>query len=270
MTIPSRPTCVVTGAASGLGRAFCLELARRGGRVVASDVDEAGARETVAMLHDNEAHAFRCDVSKRAEVEALAAFAEERFGAVDLLVNNAGVAVSGDIGTIPEADWQWIVGVNLWGPIHGCEVFVPGMKRRGRGHVINVASLAGLANATRMGPYNVTKAGLIALSETLHGELRGTGVGVSVLCPSFFPTNIMHNSRGGSDREHTLVSKLMARSPLSAEDVARIALDGAIRGQLHILPHTEARWLWRLRRLAPQASLDLSLSLRSLLENRLG
>ncbi|MFO0601865.1 MAG: SDR family NAD(P)-dependent oxidoreductase [Polyangiales bacterium] len=266
MSIPDRPTCVVTGAASGLGRAFCLELARRGGRVVVSDVNEPGARETAAMLGGAEAHVFRCDVSKRDEVEALAAFAEDKLGAVDLLVNNAGVAVSGEIGAIPDADWQWIVGINLWGPVYGCEVFVPGMKRRGRGHVINVASLAGIANAARMGPYNVTKAGVIALSETLHGELRGTGVGVSVLCPSFFPTNIMHNGRGGSDREHTMVAKLMAKSPVTAEDVARIALDAAARGQLHVLPHVEGRWLWRMRRLAPQGSLGMSLSLRKIME----
>jgi NAD(P)-dependent dehydrogenase (short-subunit alcohol dehydrogenase family) len=268
MSIPDRPTCVVTGAASGLGRAFCLELARRGGRIVVSDVNESGAQETAAMLGGAEAHVFRCDVAVRAEVEALAAFAEERLGAVDVLVNNAGVAVSGDIGTIPDADWRWIVGINLWGPVYGCEVFVPGMKRRGRGHVINVASLAGIANAARMGPYNVTKAGVIALSETLHGELHGSGVGVSVLCPSFFPTNIMTSGRGGQAREHKMVAKLMAKSPITADDVARIAVDGAARGELHVLPHAEGRWLWRLRRLAPQGSLGMSSSVRRFLERR--
>jgi NAD(P)-dependent dehydrogenase (short-subunit alcohol dehydrogenase family) len=268
MSIPDRPTCVVTGAGSGLGRAFCLQLARRGGRIVVSDVNEASARETAAMLGGAEAHVFRCDVSVRAEVEALAAFADEKLGGADVLVNNAGVAVSGDIGTITDADWQWIVGINLWGPIYGCELFVPGMKQRGRGHIINVASLAGIANAARMAPYNVTKAGVIALSETLHGELAGTGVGVSVLCPSFFPTNIMNASRGGQAREHKMVAKMMAKSPVTADDVARIALDAAARGELHVLPHAEGRWLWRMRRLAPQGSLGMSVSLRKLLERR--
>jgi NAD(P)-dependent dehydrogenase (short-subunit alcohol dehydrogenase family) len=258
MSIPERPTCVVTGAGSGLGRAFCEVLAERGARVIASDVNDAGLTETVTSLAGRtEAYAQRCDVGRRDEVEALARFAEERFGSVDLLVNNAGVAVSGAIGEVPERDWRWIMDVNLWGPIHGCEVFVPGMKRRGRGHVLNVASLAGIANAPRMGPYNVTKAGLIALSETLHGELKGTGVGVSVLCPSFFPTNILRDARGGRPEEMGLAEKLMARSPIKAHDVARIALDACARGTLHILPHREGRWVWRLRRAAPQRSLDL-------------
>ena len=268
MSIPDRPTCVVTGAGSGLGRAFCLELARRGGRLIVSDVNEASARETAAMLGGAEAHVFRCDVSVRAEVEALAAFADEKLGGADVVINNAGVAVTGDIGAISDADWQWIVGINLWGPIYGCELFVPGMKRRGRGHVINVASLAGIANAARMGPYNVTKAGVIALSETLHGELEGTGVGVSVLCPSFFPTNIMNSSRGAQGREHAMASKLMAKSAITADDVARITLDAAARGELHVLPHVEGRWLWRMRRLAPQGSLGMSLSLRKMIERR--
>ncbi len=262
MSIPDRPSCVVTGAGSGLGRALCKQLASRGARVVASDVNEEAARETVQLLGGAEAHAFRADVSKRDEVVALARFAEERFGAVDFVANNAGVAVSGNIGEIPDADWQWIVGVNLWGVIYGCEVFLPSMKRRGRGHILNVASLAGIANAARMGPYNVTKAGVIALTETMHGELRKSGVGVSVLCPSFFPTNIIKSARGGESREAAFAERLMQRSPHSADDIARIAIDGCAKGELHILPHVEGRWFWRMRRLMPRRSLDLAINLR--------
>ncbi len=261
MGIPERPSCVVTGAGSGLGRALCKQLASRGARIIVSDVNEAAAKETVALL-GVEAHAFRCDVSKREEVVALAAFAEEKFGAVDFVANNAGVAVSGSIGEIPDADWQWIVGVNLWGVIYGCEVFLPAMKRRGKGHILNVASLAGIANAARMGPYNVTKAGVIALTETMHGELRGTGVGVSVLCPSFFPTNIIKSAKGGDPKESAFAEKLMQRSPHSADDIARIALDACKKGELHVLPHVEGRWFWRMRRLMPRRSLDMAINLR--------
>ncbi len=262
MGIPNRPSSVVTGAGSGLGRALCVQLAKRGARLVVSDVNEEAARETVAMLGGAEAHTFRCDVSKRDEVNALAAFAQEKLGDVDFVANNAGVAVSGNIGEIPDADWQWIVGINLWGVIYGCEAFVPAMKRRGTGHILNVASLAGIANASRMGPYNVTKAGVIALSETMHGELRRTGVGVSVLCPSFFPTNILKAAKGAESAESAFAEKLMRRSPHSAEDIARLALDGCARGDLHILPHSEGRWFWRMRRLLPQRSLDLAVDLR--------
>ncbi len=262
MSIPDRPSCVVTGAGSGLGRALCVQLARRGGRVVVSDVNEDAARATAAMLGGAEAHVFRCDVSKRDEVDAMARFADEVMGGVDFVANNAGVAVSGEVGEVPDADWRWIMGVNLWGVIHGCEAFLPAMKRRGRGHVLNVASLAGIANAARMGPYNVTKAGVIALSETMHGELRGTGVGVSVLCPSFFPTDIVKNGRGGHPQESAFAEKLMARSPHSADDIARLSLEGCARGELHILPHAEGRWFWRARRLMPQRSLDFAMRLR--------
>lgn len=270
MPIPDRPTCVVTGGGSGLGRAFCNQLSRRGARVVIADIHEDAARDTLAQLPGADAKVFRCDVAVRAEVEALARFAEESYGAVDLLINNAGVAVSGDIGAIPDADWRWIVDINLWGPIYGCEVFVPGMKRRGVGHVLNVASLAGIANAPRMGPYNVTKAGVIALTETLHGELQGTGVGASVLCPSFFPTNIIKAARGAKGDEASFAQKLMERSPWSADDIARIALDGCAQGDLHILPHAEGRWFWRMRRFAPQASLTLSSRLQRRMIRRQG
>lgn len=258
MRLPERPCCVVTGAGSGLGRAFCLQLARRKARLVVTDVNEEAARETAALLGGAEAHVFRCDVARRDEVEALWRFTAEHLGVVDLLVNNAGVAVSGPVGTIPLADWEWIMGVNLWGPIHGCEVFLPPMKRRGSGHILNVASLAGIANAPNMSPYNVTKAGVIALSETLHGEVHGTGIGVSVLCPSFFPTNILRGMRGGAPDEAKFAERLMKKSPFDAEGIARLAIEGCERGDLHILPHSEGRWLWRARRALPQRSLELA------------
>jgi NAD(P)-dependent dehydrogenase (short-subunit alcohol dehydrogenase family) len=268
MPIPNRPVSVVTGAGSGLGRALCMQLSKRGGRIIAADIHEEAARETVRLLGSTDAVAVRCDVSKRDEVVALAALAEERFGAVDFVANNAGVAVSGDIGEIPPTDWDWIVGINLWGVIYGCEAFVGPMKRRGRGHILNIASLAGIANAARMGPYNVTKAGVIALSETMHGELRGTGVGVSVLCPSFFPTNIIKASKGTESKEAAFAERLMARSPWSADDIARIALEGCDRKQLHVLPHSEGRWFWRMRRLLPQRSLDLAVQLRDRVQRK--
>lgn len=252
MTLVVHPRAVVTGAGSGLGRAFCLELARRGGRVVGADVNEAGLKETAAQVTGAPMETFACDVSKRDEVEALERFAREKLGGVDLVINNAGVAATGEVGTVSAEDWSWIVGVNLLGVANGCEVFVPGMKAQNTGHVINVASLAGIACAPGMAPYNATKAAVIAISETLAGELDATGVGVSVLCPSFFPTSIVDNGRGADPKMRGVATKLMAQSKWTAADVARITLDAAAAGQLYVLPHVEGRLLWWVKRGSPQ------------------
>ena len=153
--------------------------------------------------------------------EALAAEADRAFGGTDLVVNNAGVAVGGPVGAVPLDDWKWIFGVNLWGVIYGCHVFVPRFKAQGHGHVINVASAAGLLSAPEMGPYNVTKAGVVALSETLAAELSGTGVGVTVLCPTFFRTNILassprpHEPQGANAIEQADGTRRASRPPTS-------------------------------------------------------
>ena len=255
MSIPSHPRAVVTGGAGGLGRAFCLELARRGGQLVVADIDAAGAAETVALVEraGGRAIATTCDVAKLEEVERLATLADDKLGGCDLVINNAGVAVGGAVGDVPIADWEWIMGINLWGVIYGCHVFVPRFKQQGRGHVINVASAAGLLSAGEMGPYNVTKAGVVALSETLASELRTHGVGVTVLCPTFFRTNIGKSSRTtNNDAARVMVEKLMDRAKVQADGVARFALETADRGELYAVPHADGHWMWRLKRLVPE------------------
>ncbi len=186
---------VVTGAGSGIGRAFALEIAARGGRVICADIDEARADETVALIertHPGAAHAFRCDVARREDVELLARFAETLFERpVSLVVNNAGVGIGGKpVGRIGFDDWQWALGINLWGVVHGCEVFAPRLRAAGHGGIINVASAAGFAAAPSMAAYNVSKAGVLSLSETMAAELSGSGVAVTVLCPTWERTNI--------------------------------------------------------------------------------
>jgi NAD(P)-dependent dehydrogenase (short-subunit alcohol dehydrogenase family) len=260
MSLPNSPRAVVTGAGSGLGRAFCLELVQRHGRVLAADVDLAAAQETARLAGvPGAVHPVRCDVSRAEDVGALVPLAEDLLGGVDLVVNNAGVAVGGPIGTVPLEDWRWIFGVNLWGVIHGCHAFVPVFKKQGSGHVLNVASAAGLLSAPEMGPYNVTKSGVVALSETLRAELRGTGVGVTVLCPTFFRTNIAESGRTHSTdaRAKQKIEKLMDRASLDANGVARRALDGVAADELFVLPHGDGRWMWRMKRLAPERFQEL-------------
>jgi NAD(P)-dependent dehydrogenase (short-subunit alcohol dehydrogenase family) len=245
---------VVTGGGGGLGRAFCLELARRGARLVVSDVRAEAAEETAKIVRalGADAHAVACDVARAAEVELLAAEADARFGGTDLLINNAGVAVSGAVGDVSLDDWAWIMGINLWGVIYGCHSFLPRMKKQGSGHVINVASAAGLLCAPMMGPYNVTKAGVVALSETLYAELLPVGIGVTVLCPTFFKTDIAKNGRGSDGGSREMAEKMMQKSKIQAEDVAKIALDTADARKLYAVPHADGRWMWRAKRVAPQ------------------
>ncbi|HRG96392.1 MAG TPA: SDR family NAD(P)-dependent oxidoreductase [Polyangiaceae bacterium] len=261
---------VVTGAGSGLGRALAHELARRGARVLVADIDAVSAEATRRALVGGPHAAFACDVARREQVEAMARAADERLGGVDVLVNNAGVAVAGDAGAVSPEDWAWIVGVNLWGVVHGCEVFAPRLREQRRGWILNVASMAGLLGVAKMGPYCATKFAVVGLSECLNAELAPSNVAVSVLCPSFFPTGIAANGRATDPRALALVEKLMARSPLDAGDVARIALDGLERRELYVLPHEDSRWFWRLKRAAPSEFARLAPKVAKWAERRFG
>jgi NAD(P)-dependent dehydrogenase (short-subunit alcohol dehydrogenase family) len=191
---------VVTGAGSGIGRAFAERFAAEGMRVVAADVDEARARETEALLKARGAQALaaQVDVRQPAAVEALAARTIEAFGAVHVLCNNAGIAGAAHPSWEQSLDeWKQVVDVNLWGVIHGIRTFVPIMLRQGtEGHVVNTASMAGLMSLPLIAPYHATKFAVVTISESLHMELGMTcaPVRVSVLCPGFVRTNIGQDS----------------------------------------------------------------------------
>jgi NAD(P)-dependent dehydrogenase (short-subunit alcohol dehydrogenase family) len=250
--IPRDARAVITGAGSGLGAAMCDALAARGARIVAADVNLAAATAT-AKRCGARAHAVQCDVADLAAVERLAAEADTLLGGVDLLVNNAGVAVAGRVGEVPMADWKWVVDVNIWGVVHGCHVFVPKLRAQKNGHILNVASAAGMIAMPMMGPYNVTKAAVVALSETLYAELAGDGIGVSVLCPSFFPTNLTKSPRTSVDEKvHRAAMRLVEKGGWTARQIAEAALDAVEEGALHVTPQFDIRWAWRLKRLAPK------------------
>jgi NAD(P)-dependent dehydrogenase (short-subunit alcohol dehydrogenase family) len=250
MSLPPSARSAITGAGGGFGRALALELASRGGHLVLSDVSAPAVEETARLALARgaaSARALACDVTKLADVEALAAACD---GPVDLVVNNAGVSSGGLVGEIPLADWRWTIDVDLFGVIHGCHVFVPLLKEQGHGHVLNVASAAALFCAPRMAAYNVAKAGVVALTETLAAELSGTGVGVTVLCPTFFKTDIVRNGRFADAKSRTMADKLMSRGR-PVEEIVRYALASVERGELYALPMADSRWLWRLKRAAP-------------------
>lgn len=251
--ISYRTRAVVTGAGSGIGRAFALELARREGQVICSDLDLAAVRETVRLVTDagGRAIAAQADVRSEQAMRDLAGAARDWFGLPTLIVNNAGVGAGGAaVGEAALEDWRTVLDVNLWGVIHGTHVFLPLIQELGIGGVINVASAAGFAAAPAMAPYNVSKAGVLALSETLAAELAGTAVRVTVVCPTFVPTAIFDSdliapAQAAGARERA------EQSGSTPESVVLAALEGLDRGRLYVLPQTDAKVVWRAKRLLP-------------------
>jgi len=239
-------TAAVTGAASGLGRAMALAFAGEGMNLALADVDERGLQETLGLVKGVKASAMRVDVAKAAEVDAFAASLKD----VHLVCNNAGVSPLGPLWENTVHDWQWALGVNLWGVIHGVRAFVPRLVAQGEGHVVNTASVAGLISPPGMGIYNVTKHAVVALSETLYHDLRlqGSPVGVSVLCPAYVPTGIADSERNrpkefqGSrtPRQEVLAKNLrkaVSSGKLSADDVARAVVAAVKEERFYILTH---------------------------------
>jgi NAD(P)-dependent dehydrogenase (short-subunit alcohol dehydrogenase family) len=246
-------TAAVTGAASGLGRAMALAFAAEGMKLALADVDEKGLSETARMVKD--AFSMRVDVSKAADVEAFAASLKE----VHVVCNNAGVSPSGPVWENTVNDWQWALGVNLWGVIHGVRAFVPRLIAQGEGHVVNTASVAGLISPPGMAIYNVTKHAVVALSESLHHDLRmqGSPVGVSVLCPAYVPTGIADSERNRppelanpsekSTPQKETLKKAVASGRLSADDVARAVVAAVKDDRFYILTHPRIKGAIRSR-----------------------
>jgi NAD(P)-dependent dehydrogenase (short-subunit alcohol dehydrogenase family) len=259
----SGKVAVITGGASGLGREFASRAADLGMKLVLADVQqdaldqarrdlEARGAEVLAML---------CDVRKGEQVQALADATMEKFGAVHLVFNNAGVGSGGLIWENSEADWEWVLGVNLWGVIHGVRIFTRLMLECGRndpafeGHIVNTASMAGLLNAPTMGVYNVSKHAVVALTETLFHDLAlvKAPIGASVLCPYFVPTGISQSHRNRPEDVKTtagptasqmaaqaMTVKAVESGKVSAADVAKTTFDAIAAGQFYIYSHPGA------------------------------
>jgi NAD(P)-dependent dehydrogenase (short-subunit alcohol dehydrogenase family) len=246
---------VITGAASGFGREFARIGAARGMRQVLADIDQAGLDLIVAELRAAgcDVIGVRTDVSQATDVQALADTTMAQFGAVHLLFNNAGVGSGGFVWENTDADWQWVLGVNLWSVIHGVRIFTPLMLQHGEpAHIVNTASAAGLVSAPNMGIYNVSKHAVVALSETLHHDLQiaQSSIGVSVLCPAFVPTGIAmsHRNRPSELQNATppTASMLAAQASsvkaveagrLSAPEIAAQTFAAIEEGRFYIVPH---------------------------------
>ncbi|MGE0732114.1 MAG: SDR family NAD(P)-dependent oxidoreductase [Acidimicrobiia bacterium] len=243
-------TAVITGGASGIGLATARLLAAEGVFLVLTDIEQGPLDAACAELG---AVGVVADVSDLAAVQTLADTAFERFGRVDILFNNAGVAVGGPIAEMTHADWRWVIDVDLWGPIHGVEAFLPRMiAQGGGGHVLFTASFAGLVPNVGLGPYCVAKYGVVALAEVLQKELRPHDIGVSVLCPMRVATNIGHSERnrpaelGGPEASPGVEDQSednpdQAGSVLDVDDVAAQVVASIRSNRLYIVPHPESR-----------------------------
>lgn len=253
----------ITGGASGLGRALALNYARAGWAVAIADVHDGRGAETLHELDELAAKAgtsatyapqyFHADVRQEADLQAAADALDACWQGIDVLYNNAGVAQAGAIDDVPLSDWQWIIDINLLGVVRGCKIFTPSFKRQGSGHIVNIASMAGLLDVPRMASYNVTKAAVVALSGTLTHELMSDGIGVSVVCPSFFQTNLEDTMRATDAGLQKMMHKLLASGKLSADEVAQRIIEGVAKGQQYILPHESGERLWLMKRYLPNA-----------------
>ena len=244
---------LITGSASGLGLAMAKKYASEGWAVCIADIQDEEGHKIVSQLkgqHGNDCFFQHLDITNEDQWQELVNIISKRWLGLDALINNAGVASGGAIDSLSLKDFQWTVDINLMGAVKGCYFCVPLLKES-KGTLINVASMAGLTHMMRMSAYNASKAGVVALSETLLSELYPFGVNVSVVCPASFPSNLLKTIRSSSDGEVNTAKKLMDRSPVSADDIASMVYDASKKGKHIIIPHFRERILWRLKRYLP-------------------
>ncbi|HWI43102.1 MAG TPA: SDR family NAD(P)-dependent oxidoreductase [Nocardioides sp.] len=247
---------VVTGAGSGIGRAVALEVARQGALVAISDVNEAGLAETVSMLEQKGATRVRSDRLDVADREAFAAYATsvaQDFGRVNVVVNNAGVALAGDFADLDYKDMDWIMGINFWGVVQGTKEFLPHLIASGDGHVVNISSLFGLVSMPGQSLYNASKYAVRGFSEALREEMliAGHPVGVTVVHPGGIKTGIARNARVSAkeDKQKTadLFDKKLAR--MTPDKAAQIIVRGIKRNQARVLVGIDAHALHHFAKL---------------------
>lgn len=251
---------VVTGAASGIGLALARRFGQDGMRVVMADIEQSALDREAEVLAGEGIDVFArvTDTSLESDVDALAEATLDHFGGVHVVCNNAGVGSRGlKVADLPRRDFEWVIGVNLWGVINGIRAFLPRLLAQDEGHIVNTGSVSGLYHHPRMGPYNATKAAVVALSETIRYELDddGSNVGISVLCPSWVRTNISSAVRNLPERLHYELTPQQAEEmaeykskrrqqlrdeAIDADDVARQVRDAVLANRFYVITHPES------------------------------
>lgn len=242
---------VLTGAASGIGRALAVALAGEGAQLALVDIDEPGLQETAHRVGASSPHVtvHVVDVSDRTGMEQLAAAVEEQHGGADMVINNAGVGCVATLEDTSYEDLQYVLGVDLWGVIHGVKAFLPLLRRRPTGHIVNVASLAAFAPLPTQGAYNIAKFGVDALSQTLMCELRGSAINVSCVYPGGVSSGIAERTRHGTGDDAALFDRRALTSPAQA---AQAILRGVKADKETILVGLDARVASATRKVAPR------------------
>ncbi|NRA23677.1 MAG: SDR family oxidoreductase [Oleispira sp.] len=244
---------LITGAASGLGRALALRFAKENADICIADINMEGAAETLAMVEQagGKGWTYSLDVTKPEQWQTLLAEVEQRWQGIDVVINNAGVASADRIEQGDWSTWEWVIDINIKGVALGARTFTPLMKKQNRGYFINTASLAGLMTAPFMASYNVTKAAVVALSDTMHHELKPYGIGTTALCPGFFRTNLDKTMRSSDPSAQRFVDKVFEASALDASDIADAAYRAMQKGQLICNPHSVGRTAYFIKRYLP-------------------
>lgn len=255
VSIPGKLS-LVTGAGSGIGRATALALAERGAKVIACDINEEAAKQTAAQIGGG-AEAYAVDVADREQMRALAETVTRDHGVLDILVNNAGVAIAASFLDTELTDWDWLLGINLMGVVHGCHFFVPTMVERGTGgHIINVSSVAGYLGTSRLNAYCTSKYAVLGFSESLRDELEPHHIGVSAICPGVINTSIPANMRargsGDIEADRQRAVELYKKRNYGPEKVAS-AIVGCIDNNTDVRPVTPEAWaIYALKRISPR------------------
>ncbi|MBA8876371.1 SDR family oxidoreductase [Phyllobacterium myrsinacearum] len=243
----------VTGGASGLGREIAVRWAREGALICIGDLNDVRGQETLDLIRaaGGEGIYRHCDVTKLADLQAVAAELQQTWGGVDVVFNNAGVATAGALTGETIEQWQWVLDINLLGVVRGCQAFAPVFKAQGKGHFVNTASMAGLVHPPMMGSYNAVKAAVVAFSETLRVELAPNNIGVTVVCPSFFRTNLTESMRSNSPAAAQKIERLFEKAPITAAEIAERIYRAVETNQYLVLPHSGDRKAYWFKRLMP-------------------
>lgn len=249
---------LVTGASSGIGQAIAVALADKGVRLILVGTNRSRLKQSKKLCEEagGEAHSYAANVGDYALMQGLAEAVQAEHGDVDLLINNAGVVMSGLIQEVEIEDWQRLIDINVMGVVHGCKLFVPGMLRQGGGHIVNMASAAGLIGQPGMSTYCATKHAVVGLSASMRYELAGAGIGVTTICPGYVKTPITENlklvGKLDTDRVRGKVEKSVKDSKLTAEMVATQTLKAIRRNEPFVTVGRDARAAWYTHRLAPR------------------
>ena len=250
---------LITGAASGLGKALALCWAKHASqsnveaKICVADIHDERGAETLDALKALGASAMycHCDITASDDIARVRQQLIEEWGGVDVIINNAGVATGGSLASEPMSQWKWIFDINLFGMVQICQQFVGDFKRQGRGQIINIASQAGITPIPLMSSYNAVKGAVVSFSETLRLELAHDNINVSVVCPSFFKTNLDESMRSTEASSKQIIHKLFEKADMTAAQVAEVIYQQAAKNKFLIITHKQGRIAYLMKKLLP-------------------